>query len=306
MSWDMRAQIIDPDRRAKRDIPEGRCYSVAMSPTILLSNDDGIDAPGLRALAGALEPLGEVWVVAPDRERSATSHAISLNHPLRLRRLGERRFAVDGTPTDCVYLGLNHILGDQRPDLVVGGINHGPNLGNDVIYSGTVAVGLEGALFGFPGLAVSLTTGESDPDFSVAAEVTAGIAAAMLASPPSPGVMLNVNVPPIARADIRGIKLCRLGYNDWAEAVGVRHDPRGKPYYWIGGERGARDSVADSDNNAVARGYVSVTPIHYDLTDYRSFAYARALRVDGFEAGVDELGDGPIAYPPHPRSAPTG
>jgi 5'-nucleotidase len=272
-----------------------------MSPTFLLSNDDGIDAPGLNALADAFESMGEVWVVAPDRERSATSHAISLNRPLRMREVGERRVAVDGTPTDCVYLGLNHIL-DEKPDLVVGGINHGPNLGNDVLYSGTVAVAMQGALFGFPGLAVSLTTSNPSSDFTVAADVAAGIAQSMLAEPPAPGVMLNVNVPPLAREELRGIKLCRLGYNDWTDAVGVRQDPRGKPYYWIGGDRAGHDSIADSDNNAIAAGYVTITPVHYDLTDYRSFGYARSLKVDGFAVSEDSLGDGPIGYPPHPRS----
>jgi 5'-nucleotidase len=271
-----------------------------MAATFLLSNDDGIAAPGLDALAAALAPLGEVWVVAPDRERSATSHSISLHHPVRIREVGDRRFAVDGTPTDAVYLGLHHIL-DKRPDLVIGGINHGANLGNDILYSGTVAVAMEGALFGHPGLAVSLTR-EGSATFDVAAEVAQGIAATMLAEPPAPGVILNVNVPALPRDKIRGIKLCRLGYNDWSDSVGVRHDPRGKQYYWIGGERTGHDAIPDSDNNAVTQGFVAVTPIHYDLTDYRSFGYTRrCLKVDGFPVRDDALGDGPIAYPPHPR-----
>ena len=276
-------------------------------PRFLISNDDGIEAAGIQALVRALEPHGEVWVVAPDREQSATSHAISLQRPLRIREVGIRQFSVDGTPTDCIYLGLHHIL-KEPPTVVLGGINHGPNLGNDVLYSGTVATAMEGALFGYPAIAISLCLSENGPsrfaihEFEVAAALGAKVALSVAARPMPRGVVLNINVPMLPREKLKGLKLCRLGYTDWSDAVAVRQDPRGKPYYWIGGDRGGMDNIEDSDNNATAQGYISLTPIHYDLTDYRSFDYARSLDLDGFSHALDKLGSGPIDYPTHPRS----
>lgn len=270
-------------------------------PQILISNDDGFQSDGIKALTESLTSLGDVWVVAPDRERSATSHAISLHKPLRVRQLGERRFCVDGTPTDCVYLALHHIM-NCAPDIVVSGINHGSNLGNDVLYSGTVSAAMEGALFGYPAVAVSLALSDSldgerpPPHFEAAAAVTAEITRAVLERPMPPGVLLNVNVPNRPREALEGIKLCRLGYSSWNDRVDMRHDPRNKPYYWIGGERDSYDSVPDSDNNAVVAGYVAVTPVHYDLTDYRSFSYVRALDVTGVERVKDELGSEPLVH----------
>ncbi|MEE8408680.1 MAG: 5'/3'-nucleotidase SurE [Myxococcota bacterium] len=277
------------------------------TPKILISNDDGIAAYGLRALAESLGAIGELWIVAPDRERSAISHAISLHVPLRVRQSAEREYAVDGTPTDCIYLALHHLM-DGPPALVISGINHGPNLGNDVLYSGTVSAAMEGALFGHPALAVSLGLRDNrqgplqQSDFAVAADVAAKLATAILDRPMQPGVLLNVNVPATPREAIRGIKLCRLGYTDWADAVTVRQDPRGRPYYWIGGDRRGQDEIKDSDNNGIADGYVTVTPIHYDVTDYRSFAYARSLGIPGLEKADDGLGDDPLPYPVHPRA----
>ena len=273
---------------------------------ILVANDDGIHAPGIQTLAEALGELGEVWVVAPDRERSATSHAISLHKPLRLREISARRFSVDGTPTDAVYMALHHIL-PGPPDIVVSGINDGPNLGNDVLYSGTVSAAMEGALFGHRAVAVSLClpevrNGPSTPgDFAIAAEFARELVRKILAGPVPRGVLLNINVPYGPKDAIRGVKLCRLGYTDWADEVTARTDPRGKPYYWIGGDRLGHDDIAGSDNNAVAAGYIALTPIHYDITDYRSFSFARSIDVPGFDKAPDELGDQPLPHPVHPK-----
>jgi 5'-nucleotidase len=278
---------------------------------ILLANDDGIQAPGLRALAAALGELAEVWVVAPDREQSATSHSISLHRPLRMRKLAEREYSVDGTPTDSVYLALHHVM-PHPPDIVVSGINDGPNLGNDVLYSGTVSAAMEGALFGYRAVAVSLCLPEIREevprvrDFGPAASVAQGIVRSVLAKPMPRGVLLNVNVPSLPLAEIGGMKLCRLGYTDWSDAVDVRHDPRGKAYYWIGGSRDGHDDIEDSDNKAIAAGYVAVTPIHYDITDYRSFAYARGLEVEGFAHVPDALGNSPLPHPLHPKARKKG
>ncbi len=278
-----------------------------MPPRILLANDDGIAAVGIRTLAEALRPLGELWIIAPDRERSATSHSISLHKPLRIRELATREYSVDGTPTDCVYLGLHHIM-SAPPDLVVSGINHGPNLGNDVLYSGTVSAAMEGALFGRRAIAVSLCLPElrdgrpSEPkDFAAAAAFTAGLAESVLAAPLQPGVVLNVNVPMGPKERVGRWKLSRLGYTDWSDAVTARVDPRHRPYYWIGGDRSGHDDIAESDNNAIAAGYIAVTPIHYDITDYRSFSYSRSLRVKDFAAQADGLGEAPLPHPVHPR-----
>lgn len=271
-----------------------------MPPRILVSNDDGIDATGINALAEALEPLGEVWVCAPDRERSAVSHSISLHMPLRMKQQGPRRFAVDGTPTDSVYMGMNALM-PEPPDIVVSGINHGPNLGSDVLYSGTVAAAMEGAVYGQSAIAASLAISDFQggaPDkavFDAAATFVRNLAQAVLAAPTPPGVVLNVNVPPSTTAP-SSYKLCRLGFSDWSDDVVERRDPRGKPYYWIAGARCGHDEIADSDNDAIADGFVSVTPIHYDITDYRSFAYTRGLQV-GLERVDDALGDQPLQHP---------
>ncbi|MBC7794714.1 MAG: 5'/3'-nucleotidase SurE [Clostridia bacterium] len=261
---------------------------------ILVSNDDGIHARGLRTLSEKLAQVGEVWVTAPDREQSATSHAISLNVPLRSYQTAAREHAITGTPTDSVYLGLNHIL-KEPPDVVVSGINHGPNLGNDVIYSGTVSAAMEAAMFGYQAIAVSLCIGDHagvrEMYFDSAAEFAARLVVAMANKPLPRGVLLNVNVPNRPIGDIRGMKVCRLGFNNWADRVAERLDPRGRPYYWIGGTRQGHDAIPDSDVNAVADGFVAVTPIHYDLTDYRSFAATRAIEVEGFSRAPDQLGD---------------
>jgi 5'-nucleotidase len=267
-------------------------------PLILVSNDDGLHAAGIAALAKHVAALGDVWVVAPDRERSATSHSISLHKPLRLRDMGAQRFSVDGTPTDSVYMALHHIL-PRPPAIVLSGINHGPNLGNDVIYSGTVSAAMEGALFGHRAIAFSLCTGLDKTlppagQFEMAGEVAADIVAGVLQRPMPHGVLLNVNIPNVAREAIAGIKLCRLGYTTWTDKVDQRTDPRGREYYWIGGERCGDDDTPDSDNHAIAAKCVSVTPIHYDVTDFRSFGYVRDLPFNNLTPSTDNLGDQPV------------
>jgi 5'-nucleotidase len=266
-----------------------------------LSNDDGINAPGIEALEESLHRLGELWVVAPAREQSATSHKISLHEPLRVYPMGTRKFAVEGSPADCVYMGLNELL-PASPDVVVSGINAGPNLGNDIMYSGTVAAAMEGVLLGYPGIAVSLCLPEkreggwspAQKDFTVAAEYISELVSAVLKDPMKPGTLLNINVPFLPKDEIQGTKLCRLGYTDWAQSVTKRIDPRGRPYYWIGGEREGLDHIADSDNKAIAERCISVTPVHFDMTDANAFTYVRNLQVEGFRAVDDDLSTGPL------------
>jgi len=228
---------------------------------VLLSNDDGVHAPGLAALAAAF-PRDEVWVVAPDREQSAASHAISLHRPLRIVQVGERRFAVDGTPTDAVYLALNHVLRGRPPDVVVSGVNHGPNLGNDVLYSGTVAAAMEGALLGVTAIAVSLATRPAH-DFGPAAAFAADLAHALLARPPERPVLLNVNVP---AGPVRGYRFTRLGVRTYGNEVVEKIDPRGRSYFWIGGDASHQDIPLSDCNTVLDEGLVAVTPLRLDLT----------------------------------------
>jgi 5'-nucleotidase len=235
---------------------------------ILVTNDDGIHADGLRALAKALRTLGNVTVVAPDREQSAASHALTLHRPLRIKRVEEGVLSVDGTPTDCVLLGVHGFL-KQKPDLVVSGINHGPNMGNDTSYSGTVAAAVEGTLLGIPSVAISLATWEG-ADFEPAAEVARELVKTFLDRGIHPGMCLSVNVPPIPRHAMKGIRVTRLGKRVYHDVIVEKTDPRGKLYYWIGGEDPTWEHDELSDFNAVSEGYVSVTPLSLELTDYKA------------------------------------
>ena len=246
---------------------------------VLLSNDDGVHAPGLKALAAAFEG-DEVWVVAPDREQSASSHAISLHRPLRIHELAPRWFAVDGTPTDAVYMGLNHVLRDARPDVVVSGINHGPNLANDVLYSGTVAAAMEGALLGVNALAVSLA-GPPPHEFGEAARFAVALVRRVASTPQPAPLLLNVNVPP---GRIRGYRFVRLGKRTYGNEVVEKTDPRGRKYYWIGGEGGpTNEDIPGSDcNAALLDGLVSVTPLHLDSTHDAVLGGLRSWTVPGY------------------------
>ena len=249
-------------------------------PRILVSNDDGYMSEGLRALAAAMEPLGEVWVVAPETEQSAASHAISIHRPLRIRPVRTRWYAVDGTPTDCSYMAVNHLMKDSRPALMVSGINHGPNLADDVTYSGTVAAAMEASLLGIPAIAFSLAM-RQDFDFAPGARFARSIAQAALASSPPPHMLLNVNIP--GGVDPRGYAVTRLGKHTYGFDVVEKVDPRGRKYYWIGGNEYQHEDIPGSDCNAVLRdGLVSVTPLQLDLTADDMRPRVAAWTLEGF------------------------
>ncbi len=237
---------------------------------ILLSNDDGILAKGLSVLERACEPLGELTVVAPDREQSATSHSLTLHHPLRPVRLGERRWQVDGTPTDCVMLACEALM-DHKPDVVISGINHGANMGEDVLYSGTVAAAMEGLALGIPAIAVSFAGSmlRADAMLDTQVESLRALLERMLTLPKfPPNTLLNVNLPPIAAADIKGYRLTRLGRRVFSDSITRMKDPWGREILWIGGGSVEWSGPDDSDFRAVHDGYVSVTPLHLDLTHH--------------------------------------
>ncbi len=246
---------------------------------VLLSNDDGVHAAGLRALAAALEGE-EVWVVAPDREQSASSHAISLHRPLRMAEVAPRWYQVDGTPTDAIYMGMNLVLRGSRPDVVISGVNHGPNLANDVLYSGTVAAAMEGALLGAPAIAVSLAS-PPPHDFGHAARFAAALAREIVARVPPAPLLLNVNVPP---GPVRGYRFCRLGRRNYGSEVVEKLDPRGRKYYWIGGEGSVvNEDIPGSDCNCVLPDrFVSVTPLHHDPTHGAVLEELRNWTVPGY------------------------
>jgi 5'-nucleotidase len=246
---------------------------------VLLSNDDGVHSAGLRALAAALEG-DEVWVVAPDREQSASSHAISLHRPLRMAEVAPRWYQVDGTPTDAVYMGMNLVLRASRPDVVISGVNHGPNLANDVLYSGTVAAAMEGALLGAPAIAVSLASAPPH-DFAHAARFAAALARQIVSRAPPAPLLLNVNVP---AGPVRGYRFCRLGRRNYGNEVVEKVDPRGRKYYWIGGEGSVvNEDIPGSDCNCVlADRLVSVTPLHLETTHSAVLEELRNWTIPGY------------------------
>jgi 5'-nucleotidase len=232
---------------------------------LLVTNDDGVHAAGLAALAAALESLGEVWVVAPEREQSACGHALTLHRPLRPHQWGERRFAVNGTPSDCVNLAVLGFL-PERPVLVASGVNHGSNLGDDVTYSGTVSAAMEGTLLGVPSIAVSLVDGG---DLEAAGRAARLVAMRVLVEGLPPKTLLNVNVP---RQEPRGVRFTRLGHRVYEGKVVEQVDPRGRTHYWLGGGAPQWEALEGTDMGAVHEGYVAVTPLHLDLTHHRALA----------------------------------
>ena len=241
-------------------------------PLILVCNDDGIRADGIKKLATALRRVGDVYVVAPDRERSAASHSLTLHRPLRIDKIGEKEYAVDGTPTDCISLAINSIL-HRKPDLVFSGINRGGNLGEDVTYSGTVSAAMEGTLLGSPSVAVSLVPpkakrNKGDLDYSRAAAFSATLARKVLAKGLPADTLLNVNVPSVKNT--KGVRITTQGTRTFGDVVFEKEDPRGKTYYWIGGDLIKWDERKETDFYSVGKGYISITPIHMDLTNYSS------------------------------------
>ncbi|HMT80891.1 MAG TPA: 5'/3'-nucleotidase SurE [Azonexus sp.] len=231
---------------------------------ILLSNDDGYFAPGLAALADALHGLGEVVVVAPEQNRSGASNSLTLDRPLHLKKAANGFYFVNGTPTDCVHLAVTGML-DELPDIIVSGINHGANMGDDTIYSGTVAAATEGYLLGIPSIAISLTSFESN-NFVSAGLVARQLVERFIRDPIREPVLLNVNVPDIPNADLKGMEVTRLGRRHKAEPVIKMMSPRKETVYWIGAAGAAADAGPGTDFNAIERGVVSITPLQIDLT----------------------------------------
>lgn len=233
---------------------------------ILISNDDGYQAAGIRCLADTLRRLGEVTVVAPDRDRSGASNSLTLDAPIRARTADDGFICVDGTPTDCVHLAITGLLA-REPDIVVSGINAGANLGDDVLYSGTVAAAMEGRFLGLPAIAVSLVSG--DPQhFDTAARVAARLLDRLTQEPLPADTILNVNVPDLAWDELQGWQATRLGHRHKSEPVIKSEDPRGRPIYWVGPAGAEQDAGPGTDFHAVRHGQVSVTPIQVDLTRY--------------------------------------
>jgi 5'-nucleotidase len=237
----------------------------------LCTNDDGILAHGLRCLVAAAERNGEVTVVAPDREQSATSHSLTLHHPVRPIPRGERRWQVDGTPTDCVMLACEALMPD-RPDFVLSGINHGQNMGEDVLYSGTVAAAMEGISIGIPSIAISFAGGDLRADVSMLDEQIDVVSSLIqhLTSLPAfpPFTLLNVNLPPLKGSEIKGVRLTRLGRRVYSDSIKRMQDPWGRPIYWIGGGSIEWSGPENSDFRAIEEGFISVSPLHLDVTHH--------------------------------------
>ncbi len=254
---------------------------------VLVSNDDGVDAPGIRILAEGLRAAGhEVYVVAPDRDRSGASNSLTLDLPIRLKRIDHYTCSIAGTPTDCVHLALTGML-DFEPDIVVSGINNSANLGDDVIYSGTVSAAMEGRFLGLPAVAMSLVTHNHEPKhFETAARAAVEIVARLKSDPLPADTILNVNVPDLAWADVKGFEVTRLGNRHRSEPCVPQPDPRGRTVYWIGPAGREQDAGAGTDFHAVRSGNISITPIHVDLTRYQALEKV-ASWVGGLTAALE-------------------
>ncbi len=234
---------------------------------ILISNDDGVFAPGLQALVNSITPLAEVQVMAPDRNRSGASNSLTLDNPIRVKTMANGFFMVEGTPTDCVHLALTGFLSYQ-PDWVLSGINQGANMGEDVLYSGTVAAAMEGYTIGIPSLAFSLA---GDQHYATAAAVASNLLRSLQHKALPVQVLFNVNIPDVPLAELRGVQITRLGHRHPAEKVHRARDPRGREVFWIGAAGAEQDAGEGTDFYAVQQGFVSITPLQLDLTHYAAF-----------------------------------
>lgn len=238
---------------------------------ILVSNDDGIDAPGIHALAAAMRSVGNVTVVAPHRQQSAVGHAITMNMPIRVQKyyLNKKFFgyAIEGTPADCVKLAVRCLL-PTKPDLVISGINHGSNTAVNIIYSGTVSAATEGTVLGISSIAMSLTT-YGKPDFRFAAKFAARLAKLVVKKGLPKGTLLNVNIPAVPESQVKGVLITRQGKSFWDDTFIARRDPIDREYYWLTGKMEIIDTMEDTDQIAIANKYVSISPIHYELTDHK-------------------------------------
>lgn len=239
-----------------------------VSRLFLVTNDDGYLAPGLGSLVAALTEIGDIVVVAPDREQSATSHSLTLHHPLRVRQTAENMYHIDGTPTDCVMLAINSLM-DRRPDYVCSGINHGGNMGEDVSYSGTVSAAMEGTMLGIPSMAISLLHGDEQwlPGYEA---VVRSLIRHIVEKPKRlpPDTLLNINLPDRDPGTVRGVRVSSLGKRIYTDPVVRDVDPRGKTYYWIGGGDPTWEGPEESDYHVVQEGFISITPIQLDLTNH--------------------------------------
>ncbi len=248
-------------------------------PLILVTNDDGYDAPGLRALVEAVEPLGRVLVVAPEREQSGAGHALTLDRPLRVFRVEEDRYRVTGTPTDCVHIAVTNLAGGERPGMVVSGINRGLNIGDDVTYSGTVSAALEGTLLGIPSIAFSVQIDfEGCADYDSAVPFSRRVAGTVLERGLNSGVLVNVNFP---KGEYRGVRITRQGTRTYSGTTLERLDPSGRPYFWIAGARLKPAGEPDGDHEAIEAGFVSVTPLQADMTHEPSMEVLSGWNLEG-------------------------
>ena len=237
---------------------------------ILISNDDGYDSAGIGVLSAQLATIARVTIVAPDRNRSAASNSLTLDRPLRAQRIADNVYAIDGTPTDCVHLAVTGLLKSDPPDMVVSGINSGQNLGDDVLYSGTVAAATEGRFLGFPALAISLVAAGKPQNWDGAAQLAKMVVKRSIKNPLPSDIILNVNIPDLTPAEAAGMQATRLGSRHLAEPAIEAKDPSGKPIYWVGAAGPAHDAGPGTDFYAVSHGFVSITPLHVDLTHHQS------------------------------------
>jgi len=247
---------------------------------ILITNDDGILAPGLALLAEVCRAVGTVTVVAPDREQSGTSHSLTLHRPIRPMRRPDGAFQVDGTPTDCVMLALQALM-PEPPDFVFSGVNHGPNMGEDVLYSGTVAAAMEAVMLGVPGIGISFA-GHHPETMATYRELLVALVRRITGAPDFPrDTLLNVNLPPVPASEVKGVRVTKLGSRFFSESLARLKDPWGREIFWIGGGTITWTGDEDSDHAAVGEGFVSVTPLHMDLTNYSLLEAVRAWSLGG-------------------------